>query len=51
MLLGAVGLPDARHADGREAGSDAMFRLRFGLDLYAGIRPVRLYAGCPGAAA
>jgi 3-isopropylmalate dehydrogenase len=49
MLLGAVGLPDARHPDGREAGSDAMFRLRFGLDLYAGIRPVRLYAGCPGA--
>ena len=47
MLLGAAGLPDARHPDGREAGSDAMFRLRFGLDLYAGIRPVRLYAGCP----
>ena len=47
MLLGAAGLPDARHPDGREAGSDAVFRLRFGLDLYAGIRPVRLYAGCP----
>ena len=49
LLLGAVGLPDARHPDGREAGSDAMFRLRFGLDLFAGIRPVRLYAGCPSA--
>jgi 3-isopropylmalate dehydrogenase len=24
-----------------------MFRLRFGLDLYAGLRPIRLYAGCP----
>ena len=47
MLLGAAGLPEARHPDGREAGSDAMFRLRFGLDLYAGIRPVRLYPGCP----
>ena len=47
MLLGAVGLPDARHPDGREAGSDAMFRLRFGLDLYAGIRPIRLFPGCP----
>ncbi len=45
MLLGAAGLPDARHSDGREAGSDAVFRLRFGLDLYAGIRPVRHYAG------
>jgi 3-isopropylmalate dehydrogenase len=47
MLLGAVGLPDARHPDGREAGSDAVFRLRFGLDLFAGIRPVRLYPGVP----
>ena len=47
ILLGAAGLPDARHPDGREAGSDAVFRLRFGLDLYAGIRPVRLYPGVP----
>jgi 3-isopropylmalate dehydrogenase len=45
MLLGAMGLPDARHPDGREAGSDVIFRLRFGLDLYAGVRPVRLYPG------
>ncbi len=45
MLLGAAGLPDARHVDGREAGSDAIFRLRFDLDLYAGIRPVRHYPG------
>jgi len=47
ILLGAAGLPDVRHPDGREAGADAIFRLRFGLDLYAGIRPVRLFAGCP----
>ena len=47
ILLGAAGLPDARHPDGREAGGDVIFRLRFGLDLYAGIRPVRLYAGVP----
>ncbi len=47
MLLGAAGLPDARHPDGREAGSDAIFRLRFELDLYAGIRPVRYYSGTP----
>jgi 3-isopropylmalate dehydrogenase len=45
MLLGAVGLPDVRHADGREAGSDVTFRLRFGLDLYAGVRPIRHYDG------
>jgi 3-isopropylmalate dehydrogenase len=47
ILLGAMGLPEARHPDGREAGSDVVFRLRFGLDLYAGIRPVRLYPGVP----
>ena len=47
ILLGAAGLPDARHPDGREAGGDVIFRLRFGLDLYSGIRPVRLYAGVP----
>ncbi len=47
ILLGAMGLPEARHPDGREAGSDVIFRLRFGLDLYAGIRPVRLYDGAP----
>ena len=51
ILLGAAGLPDARHPDGREAGTDVIFRLRFGLDLYAGIRPVRLYAGRAHAAA
>jgi 3-isopropylmalate dehydrogenase len=45
ILLGAMGLPGARHPDGREAGSDAMFRLRFELDLFAGIRPIRLYPG------
>ena len=47
ILMGAAGLPDARHPDGREAGTDVIFRLRFGLDLYAGIRPVRLYPGAP----
>jgi 3-isopropylmalate dehydrogenase len=45
MLLGAMGLPDVRHPDGREAGGDVIFKLRFGLDLYAGIRPVRRYDG------
>ncbi len=47
MLLGAMGVPDARHADGREAGGDVIFHLRFGLDLYAGVRPVRYFAGVP----
>jgi 3-isopropylmalate dehydrogenase len=47
VLIGAMGLPDARHPDGREAGTDATFRLRFELDLYAGLRPVKLYPGAP----
>jgi 3-isopropylmalate dehydrogenase len=47
MLMGAIGLPEARHPDGTEVSGDVMFRLRFGLDLYAGIRPVRLYPGVP----
>jgi 3-isopropylmalate dehydrogenase len=45
MLLGAMGLPDVRHADGREVGGDVIFKLRFGLDLYAGVRPIRRYDG------
>ncbi len=45
ILLGAIGLPEVRHPDGTEVAGDAMFRLRFGLDLYAGIRPVKLLPG------
>jgi len=48
ILLGALGLPDGLHADGTEAGPDLQFRLRFDLDLYAGVRPVRRYPGIPG---
>ncbi len=47
ILFGSAGLPDVRHGDGREVGGDVMFRLRFELDLYAGIRPIRLYPGAP----
>ncbi|WP_127584653.1 isocitrate/isopropylmalate dehydrogenase family protein [Paenibacillus koleovorans] len=47
MLMGAVGLPEARHPDGREVNGDVIFRLRFDLDLYAGVRPVKLYKGVP----
>ncbi|MFD0670152.1 isocitrate/isopropylmalate dehydrogenase family protein [Cohnella sp. GCM10027633] len=49
MLMGAIGLPEARHADGREVNGDVIFRLRFDLDLYAGVRPVRLFEGVPSA--
>lgn len=45
MFMGAIGLPDARHSDGREVSGDVMFGIRFGLDLYAGVRPVRTFPG------
>ena len=48
ILLGALGLPEVVHRDGTEAGPDLQFRLRFDLDLYAGVRPIRRYAAVPG---
>lgn len=48
ILLGALGLPEVVHRDGTEAGPDLQFRLRFDLDLYAGVRPIRRFAAAPG---
>jgi len=45
VLHGAAGIPGVVHPDGTEAGLDFTLRLRFELDLFANIRPVRLYAG------
>jgi len=47
ILLGAMGLPDVRHPDGREC--TPQIALREILDLYAGLRPIRLMhaADCP----
>lgn len=45
ILLGAMGLPDVRWPDGTEMVPQV--ELRFRLDLYAGIRPVRWYPGVP----
>ncbi|MEU6131654.1 isocitrate/isopropylmalate dehydrogenase family protein [Saccharopolyspora sp. NPDC047091] len=47
IYMGAIGLPEARHPDGREVNGDVIFRLRFGLDLYAGIRPVHSIPALP----
>jgi 3-isopropylmalate dehydrogenase len=41
VLLGAMGLPDVRWPDGREMAPQIDLRER--LDLYAGLRPARLY--------
>ncbi len=45
ILLGAAGLPGVLYPDGTEAGQDVTLRLRFELDLYANIRPIRLQEG------
>ncbi|NVM29059.1 MAG: isocitrate/isopropylmalate dehydrogenase family protein [Candidatus Helarchaeota archaeon] len=52
ILLGAIGWtnPDGttvRYPDGRMVGLNTLFGLRFGLDLYANIRPTKLYEGVP----
>jgi 3-isopropylmalate dehydrogenase len=46
VLFGAAGLPDVRRADGTELRPQV--DLRIILDLYAGMRPIRLYPGVPG---
>jgi 3-isopropylmalate dehydrogenase len=43
VLLGAMGHPDVRKPDGTELTPQITLRVR--LDLYAGVRPCRLYAG------
>jgi 3-isopropylmalate dehydrogenase len=43
ILLGAVGLPAALLPNGEIAGVGVVFGLRFGLDLYANVRPTKLY--------
>jgi 3-isopropylmalate dehydrogenase len=47
ILHGAAGLPGVVHPDGTEAGLDFTLSLRFKLDLYANIRPIKLYPGVP----
>lgn len=43
VLLGAVGIPEAFLPSGEIAGAGVLFGLRFGLDLYANVRPTKLY--------
>lgn len=49
VLLGACGLPTVRYPDGTEMIPQV--ELRTILDLYAGVRPIRLLPGVPGALA
>lgn len=45
ILHGAAGIPGVVHSDGTEAGLDFTLKLRSALDLYANIRPIKLYSG------
>ncbi len=45
ILLGAMGLPDVRYPDGTEIVPQ--IELRFHLELYAGVRPLRTIPGLP----
>ena len=45
ILFGSAGLPDVRLPDGTEIRPQ--IKLRFVLDLYAGVRPIKRYAGVP----
>jgi 3-isopropylmalate dehydrogenase len=45
ILFGAMGLPHVRGADGTEI--IPQLDIRFALDLYAGVRPIRTFAGLP----
>ena len=45
ILLGAIGWPGAFTEEGDLAGGAVILGLRSGLDLYANVRPIRLYEG------
>jgi 3-isopropylmalate dehydrogenase len=47
VLLSAIGLTDVRLPDGTEVQPQIMVGLRRALDLYAAIRPIKLYPGAP----
>ncbi len=47
ILLGAIGWPGVSLPSGDIAGAGVVFGLRFGLDLYANVRPTKLFDGVP----
>ena len=47
IFLGAIGQPGARLPNGDLAGGSVILGLRSGLDLYANVRPIKLYEGVP----
>ena len=47
LYLGAIGHPGAYLPNGDLAGGSVILGLRSGLDLYANLRPIKLYEGVP----
>lgn len=47
IFVGSMGLPDVTYPDGTEVGVEATLQLRFRLNLFANIRPVKLYPNVP----
>ena len=47
VLLAAIGMPDVRLPDGTEVQPHQVVGLRKALDLYAAVRPIKLYTGVP----
>ncbi|MCS5533774.1 MAG: isocitrate/isopropylmalate family dehydrogenase [Candidatus Poseidoniaceae archaeon] len=47
IYLGAIGHPGAILANGDLAGGSVILGMRSGLDLYANVRPIKLYEGVP----
>lgn len=47
IYLGAIGYPGARLPNGDLAGGSVILGMRSGLDLYANVRPIKLYEGVP----
>ena len=45
ILLGAIGWPGIRRENGDLAGGEVVLGLRAGLELYANVRPIKLYEG------
>ena len=45
ILHGAAGLPGVVYPDGTEVGNELHLKLRFALDLYANVRPIKLLKG------
>jgi len=47
IYLGAIGYPGALLPNGDLAGGSVILGMRSGLDLYANLRPIKLYEGVP----